>query len=65
MDFIYLDILGLFKIKFNGFWYIIIFLYNITQFLVTYYIKFKANIFDYFRNFKQYYKWLNYKIYQL
>ena len=65
MDFIYLDILRPFKIGLNGFWYIIIFLCNITQLLVTYCIKSKANVFDYFKNFKQYYKWLNYKIHQL
>jgi hypothetical protein len=65
MDLIHLDILGLFKIGLDGSWYIITFLYNITQLLVTYCIKSKANIFNCFKNFKQYYKWLNYKIHWL
>ena len=65
MDFIYLDILELFKIGLNSSWYIIIFLYNITQLSITYCIKSKADIFNCFRNFKQYYKWLDHKIHQL
>jgi hypothetical protein len=65
MDLIHLDILGLFKIGLDGSWYIITFLYNITQLLVTYCIKSKADIFNYFRNFKQHYKWLDYKIHRL
>ena len=52
MDLIYLDILGLFKIRLNSSWYIIIFLYDVIQLLVTYCIKSKANVFNYFKNFK-------------
>ena len=56
MDLIHLDVLGPFKIKLNGSQFIIIFLCDITQLLITYYIKSKADVFNYFKNFKQYYK---------
>ena len=52
IDLIHLDILGPFKTRLNSSQFIIIFLYNITQLLVTYYIKFKADIFNCFKNFK-------------
>ena len=36
-----------------------------SDLLITYCIKSKADVFNCFKNFKQYYKQLNYKIYQL
>ena len=65
IDLIHLDVLGLFKIRLNSSQFIITFLYNATQLLVTYYIKSKANVFNYFKNFKQHYKRLDRKIHRL
>ena len=65
MDLIHLDVLGPFKIGLDGSWFIVTFLYNVTQLLVTYYIKSKADVFDCFRNFKQHYKRPDRKIYRL
>ena len=65
INLIYLDVLGPFKIGLNGSQFIVTFLYNTTQLLITYCIKSKADIFNYFRNFKQHYKRPDYKIHWL
>ena len=65
MDFIHLDVLGPFKIELNGSWFIVIFLCDVTQLSVTYYIKSKADVFDCFRNFKQHYERPDRKIHRL
>ena len=63
MDLIYSDVLGPFKTRLDGSRFLVIFLYDTTQLLVTYFIKSKADVFDYFRNFKQYYERPDRKIY--
>jgi hypothetical protein len=65
MDLIHLDVLGPFKIGLDGSRFIVIFLCDVTQLLVAYCIKSKADVFDCFRNFKQHYERPDRKIHWL
>ena len=65
MDLIHLDVLGPFKIGLDGSQFIVTFLCDATQLLVIYCIKSKAEVFDYFRNFKQHYERPDRKIHRL